>query len=363
MVHFKITRTGRYQYAFRFTQKHNVRMADVLATQSHRSVYMITYSQADLTMFPGRQEFSEAVVEAFSATTADIIQWVCCQEQHVNGGKHYHMAIKMSKSMRWLPIRRYLLDNHGINVHFSNRHVNYYSAWTYVTKEDETPLESANHPNLANPPRTMAASQAIMDRNAPGPRPRKRRRAQLSNFEFAEIIRANKLKSRLQVLAFAERLRADGKTDVAEYIFNKRAKVVEEVITTAWEMESAQDDLERSRMARLAILEQCLEEPCVAGCAGKWREQAQDVLHRNDIPTDNFAKAIYDLLKNGRSKYRNVILTGPTNCGKSFLLSPLSLIYKAFTNPASTSFAWVGVESAEIILLNDFRWSSQVKQL
>ena len=55
------------------------------------------------------------------------------------------------------------------------------------------------------------------------------------------------------------------------------------------------------------------------------------------------------------------MLTGPANCGKTFLLyNPLNKIYKTFTNPASTSFAWVGAEEAEIVFLNDFRWSHQI---
>ena len=31
-----------------------------------------------------------------------------------------------------------------------------------------------------------------------------------------------------------------------------------------------------------------------------------------------------------------------------------------FDNPATSSFAWVGAEKAEVIFLNDFRWSSQL---
>lgn len=54
------------------------------------------------------------------------------------------------------------------------------------------------------------------------------------------------------------------------------------------------------------------------------------------------------------------MLTGPANCGKTFLLNPLNKVYHTFTNPASTSFAWVGAENAEIIFLNDFRWSPQI---
>ncbi len=42
------------------------------------------------------------------------------------------------------------------------------------------------------------------------------------------------------------------------------------------------------------------------------------------------------------------------------LLNPLNTILKSFTNPASTTFAWVGAEDAEIIFLNDFRWSTNI---
>ena len=62
----------------------------------------------------------------------------------------------------------------------------------------------------------------------------------------------------------------------------------------------------------------------------------------------------------GRWKFRNILLTGPANCGKTFLLNPLNKVFITFTNPACTSFAWVGAEKAEVVLLNDFRWSPQI---
>lgn len=34
--------------------------------------------------------------------------------------------------------------------------------------------------------------------------------------------------------------------------------------------------------------------------------------------------------------------------------------YDTFSNPATKSFAWVGVEGCEVIFLNDFRWSAQI---
>ena len=66
------------------------------------------------------------------------------------------------------------------------------------------------------------------------------------------------------------------------------------------------------------------------------------------------------LLEQGRGKYRNVYLKGPANCGKTFLLNPINLIYNAFRNPATTTFAWIGAEQSDIIFLNDFRWCKQI---
>ena len=66
------------------------------------------------------------------------------------------------------------------------------------------------------------------------------------------------------------------------------------------------------------------------------------------------------LLAKGRGEYRNIIIVGPANYGKTFLLNPLNVIFKTFSNPALTSFAWVGKEAAECLFLNDFRWSPSV---
>ena len=79
------------------------------------------------------------------------------------------MAITLNRIKRWMPIRDYLKNKWSIYVHFSNRHVNYYTAWLYTTKEDRNYIQSPDHPDLANsgPPRTMSASQARKQRSAP----------------------------------------------------------------------------------------------------------------------------------------------------------------------------------------------------
>ena len=62
----------------------------------------------------------------------------------------------------------------------------------------------------------------------------------------------------------------------------------------------------------------------------------------------------------GRGKFQNILIIGPANCCKTFLLKPISLVYRSFVNPATSTFAWVGAEEAELLFLNDFCWSPQI---
>lgn len=136
-----------------------------LGLREVRRVYLTTYSHADKRKVPSRQRFAEIVLEAFELGGASVLQRPCCKEPHRAGGIHFHMAIKLSRPQRWLSTRRLIQTPYGINVHFSNLHVNYFTAWQYVTKEDDDVLLSPDHPDLCNigPPATLAASETVVE--------------------------------------------------------------------------------------------------------------------------------------------------------------------------------------------------------
>ena len=171
----------------------------------------------------------------------------------------------------------------------------------------------------------------------------------LSAFEFSEIIVSMGLKSRTDVLALAHMQKNEGKSDMAEFIVNRGSKVVNEVLRTAWEMEEVKAAQERAAKSRLEILQEARGEPCKCKQVSRWHASATDLLEHDSILCKSFARAVKELLCKGRGKYRNIMLTGPASCGKTFLLNPLNSIFQTFTNPATTSFAWIGAEEAEVI--------------
>ncbi|CAB4026296.1 Hypothetical predicted protein, partial [Paramuricea clavata] len=148
-------------------------------------------------------------------------------------------------------------------------------------------------------------------------------------------------------MALAAKWQEEGKTDLGEFVANRGPKIVNEAIETARELNEAQERLKRANKTRIELLEESAASACADGCQGEWLSAAKEILVLSGIGIQDFSSALHDALKRGRGKYRNVYIYGPANCGKTFLLSPLKKIFKCFMNPASGTFAWLGIENAE----------------
>ena len=106
--------------------------------------------------------------------------------------------------------------------------------------------------------------------------------------------------------------------------------MVAEVLEMAWEMEGAQETLERQSKSRIELLEESRVGECVNSCNGQWLSCARKVLQCNGVEEGYFAGRVYELLEKDRRKYRNIMIVGAANCGKTFLLNPLNVIYNTF---------------------------------
>ena len=137
------------------------------------------------------------------------------------------------------------------------------------------------------------------------------------------------------------------------------AKSWNEMLTKTWQMEGAVAKVTALATPRLTVLRSALESQCI--CDGVWLKCALNLLERSRINRYLFAHAMRDLLEKGRGKRRNLFLMGPHTSGKTFLLKPLLKIYpQHFSNPAASSFGWIGADEASIILLNDYRWDNKM---
>ena len=146
-----------------------------------RTVYLISYSCADMAKFPCKERFSSAVVEAWDSCGITVVQWVVCIEAHTNTCErtdemnfyHYHMALQLGKKAPWLQVRNYLDQNFGIQVNFSDNHSSYYTAYRYVTKDEEDAPHSSCHPDLSDG--ALRPEQAISCRKKRGKEKEKKR--------------------------------------------------------------------------------------------------------------------------------------------------------------------------------------------
>ena len=105
-----------------------------------------------------------------------------------------------------------------------------------------------------------------------------------------------------------------------------------------WEMEDAMKDEYRESKSRLWLLQDAQKGECVADCNSQWKLLAQQTLENNNSRVEEFSLAVTNLLVKGRAKMRNILIAGPANCAKTFLIKPLCTIFHVFVSPAKGTF-------------------------
>ena len=342
-----------------------------------RRSYLITYSQADLSKFPTRESFAAAIFTSERSKFRPQ-HWACCLENHADQGFHYHMALKLTGPKKWLECKQALQRKHGVVVNFSD-HDGYYTAYRYISKSDENVYHSPNHPNLEEigSPKTknclqstyhqrrrnrQAATLATAPQNdeEPNSNPPAKKMKKQSNIDVSEFIHKHNIRNQTTFLAVANAQQEEGKKDLANYALSRSKKSLDELIQQTWGMKEAAAVLKRQKAFRIDIIREAAAGTCVENCEGLWLRCAEEVLVNNKMHPILFAAAVRDLLILGRGKYRNVMIVGPTDCGKTFLFRPLELLFNTFSNPAADKYAWVGADKKEIIWLNDFHWTREL---
>ena len=345
-----------------------------MAENKPQRVYLITYSNVDERKFPTRQLFGQACATAFGGNK--VLYFACSKEEHQSGQHHYHVAMRLNQSQRWLHAKKFLQEKHDVVANFapSPNGGMYAGAYRYAAKSDSEIYHGhclEKHPDLASIGQNYGAANANaayrtkrksandlkaaeLVKQSETPNNTKRRR--LDKLDVVDYIREKGIKTADELMASAEVRREAGDRELARYIVQLGPKARSDLVDDAWLMHNSVDKHRELSRNRMDVIREFIEEKeCI--CQGLWLECALDVLKRNDINKYVYAHAFRTLLQKGRGKHRNIILVGEHDCAKTFLIDPLPTVFPhSFSNPASSGFSWLGVDTAQAILLNDFRW-------
>ena len=281
-----------------------------------RRIYFLTYSQADLGRYPTCLSFSEMIVGAYESVKSSrkIKQWACSQEQHQNGGSDYHMSIAFDGTCCWKPIIDYIYNKKNISINFSTKTLDYVAAYRYVSKENppEEVLHSPEHTNLKNiviPKITKAmhkCSDIRKEKRKPFFRddksedscnkPGKTKRLQNSDVASLMVSENTKNDTRLCKLAYHSE---SGEHGLKNFILNKSAKALSDLVSATWKIQNAETSLERQNKARMQIIAEQASGVCITGCNEKWYNCAREILQNNQVNLYYFAGAMWQALAKG----------------------------------------------------------------
>ena len=84
-----------------------------------------------------------------------------CKEKHENRRVHY-VALKLTDLKLWKSAKKSISLKEGVVVNFSHNQDNYYSAYRYICKDDDSVHHSKHNPNLDDiaSPWTKKSTQA-----------------------------------------------------------------------------------------------------------------------------------------------------------------------------------------------------------
>lgn len=323
------------------------------------------------------------MVRAFNASysnegsTVKVVHWAVCREPHKNGAFHYHCCLSLSNIKKWKSPWKHMYSN-GVTVNISDAHDYYISMFQYVMKADTDAYCSPGHPDLRTigSPRTKACNKANRKRhaakNAASSSASKKSakvddagaqqwNRKLTPLDVGDYVIKKNISCKKQLYAEAAKRKEQGECDLAAFMFSKTEKYLAELIFKAWTMKNAEKELSDDSKSRMTRLEEAQNGQCViTDC--RWLECAMEVLNNNKIDHKAFGAAVLQSLRYGRQKFRNIMIVGPSNTGKSFLLKPLQAIFgeKLFENPSMDKYGWSGVENCQAVFLNDFRYCKEL---
>ena len=299
---------------------------------------------------------------------------VVFREHHASGGVHFHIAVKLTRSLSFLRAKTTLRERHCLASHWSCTHQMFYSAVRYGHIPSEKKLE------VDQEPFQWSANGKVLDLFGESQQPwcapswRKRREAEakdvaagkkkqrgpaFSKLDLTALILDNELTTRAAVLEFAQKRG----THAMQTFVHQHQRKIKEFLEDSREWQAARQDALLERETDWALLCRAAAGVCPHGNACGYAASVAQIFERNRavLSAEELAVALREIIVKGPSKTTRVpMIVGPTNSGKTTLVVPFDELFgqhKVFHKPAPGSkFALRNImKDKRFLFWDDFR--------
>ena len=153
------------------------------------------------------------------------------------------------------------MKSHNIPLNISDRHENYHSAYKYICKSATQVCHSKHHPNLKdvaspvtkNPPRLYvqdAKKESIEKTNKSVDGSSKlscSKTKRLSNLDVAKLLVSRNIQRVVELMAVVQECKKEGQKDLANFIYSKPGKSLQDFLDTTWKRHNASSAIAREQ--------------------------------------------------------------------------------------------------------------------
>ena len=372
------------------------------ADDGKRRVYLVTFppvrasraSTGEILVAPGSKK-KAAILKCFLDSCANpvyhhnrnesfhvhVLETGIWRERCKDGSIHDHVPV-VAKSFRFLPVKRALLQRHGLASHWSCTHTGYWSAVRYcdmaspkkpktcldpspvlwASDGEHTPLDDCHKPPVTAEAMT-AHRRKLMEQAAEAGKGDPK----ITEMDVWALVVRSKVRNTHDDRNAAKYLAAYAKQHCGEamvqHLFRRRYQL-NNLIDDIWEWEELDSIVAECRQTRVESVQAALDIPC--DCRGAWLTNVIASFIANKIDIADLCHDIYDALQRGRSETTPVIvLAGNVGGeGKSMFLKPLFKIFSSkgsvFTSPKRGGFPLLGLPEAKVAFLDEYRFDPNV---
>ena len=307
-----------------------------------------------------RQSWADVVRDVHDAAGISLHEMVIFKEFHertdASGQRlpHYNALVRSDEQYAWRRIACLFHERHSIRIDFSEHIRTWYDGLLYgaVESEHKPAEELDNEPFLWAISGTPTPIAEQLPKHLRGGR----RQTKLTPMQAYDLCVEKSVIDVPKAFAVAKAMERQGDRGFLAFLLDCRdiGAFVGKVVVA----QECEDIARREALGRVGLLREAAAAECTCPESSLWLRLARDTLQRNFLDGP-FQKHIADALAYGRAKKRNVFLLGPTNAGKSFLIKPLTLLFRTYSIPDSGSYQLEMILDKEVIYLNDFTWDER----